>query len=158
MPTAVDPSLTDDGTTIVTMFTQFGPWNEEGWPEGSREAYGHACFDLLAQHAPEREGRAARLRGARPARTCERIFGLDGGSIFQGEQDLDADGVHAPDAGALALRHPGRTASTSCGAGTHPGGGVISASGHNAAQRVLRDMRGDKLRVAGLRPRQATAR
>jgi phytoene dehydrogenase-like protein len=26
-----------------------------------------------------------------------------------------------------------------CGAGTHPGGGVIAAAGHNAAQRVLKD-------------------
>ncbi|HWH94602.1 MAG TPA: NAD(P)/FAD-dependent oxidoreductase, partial [Baekduia sp.] len=25
VPTAVDPSLTDDGTTVLTMFTQFGP-------------------------------------------------------------------------------------------------------------------------------------
>ena len=29
-----------------------------------------------------------------------------------------------------------------CGAGTHPGGGVMAASGHNAAHRVLHDLRG----------------
>jgi phytoene dehydrogenase-like protein len=28
-----------------------------------------------------------------------------------------------------------------CGAGTHPGGGVMAASGHNAARRILRDRR-----------------
>jgi phytoene dehydrogenase-like protein len=28
-----------------------------------------------------------------------------------------------------------------CGAGTHPGGVVTAASGHNAAMRVLRDRR-----------------
>jgi phytoene dehydrogenase-like protein len=28
-----------------------------------------------------------------------------------------------------------------CGAGTHPGGGVTAASGHNAAQRILKDRR-----------------
>ncbi len=27
-----------------------------------------------------------------------------------------------------------------CGAGCHPGGSVIGAAGHNAAQRVLRDL------------------
>ena len=32
-----------------------------------------------------------------------------------------------------------------CGAGTHPGGGVIAASGHNAAQRVLRDLRAERI-------------
>ena len=29
-----------------------------------------------------------------------------------------------------------------CGAGTHPGGGVMAACGHNAAMRVLKDRRG----------------
>ena len=52
VPTAVDPSLTDDGTTVLTMFTQFGPHAAEDWPDGAREAYAGRCFDLLAQHAP----------------------------------------------------------------------------------------------------------
>jgi len=30
-----------------------------------------------------------------------------------------------------------------CGAGTHPGGGVMGANGHNAAQMVLRDRSGE---------------
>jgi phytoene dehydrogenase-like protein len=33
-----------------------------------------------------------------------------------------------------------------CGAGTHPGGGVMGAPGHNAAKRILRDGRFSKLR------------
>jgi phytoene dehydrogenase-like protein len=33
-----------------------------------------------------------------------------------------------------------------CGAGTHPGGGVTGAPGHNAAREVLADLRGGKLR------------
>jgi phytoene dehydrogenase-like protein len=28
-----------------------------------------------------------------------------------------------------------------CGAGTHPGGGVTGAPGHNAAQAILKDIR-----------------
>ena len=38
-----------------------------------------------------------------------------------------------------------------CGAGTHPGGGVISASGHNAAQRVLADERSARRKAKLLR-------
>jgi hypothetical protein len=38
------------------------------------------------------------------------------------------------------------------GAGTHPGGGVMAAAGHNATLRVLRDGRRARLR-ARLRPR-----
>jgi phytoene dehydrogenase-like protein len=33
-----------------------------------------------------------------------------------------------------------------CGAGTHPGGGVMAAAGHNAAKRILRDRRFGRLR------------
>jgi hypothetical protein len=33
-----------------------------------------------------------------------------------------------------------------CGAGTHPGGGVMGAPGHNAAQRILRDQRNARRR------------
>jgi phytoene dehydrogenase-like protein len=155
VPTAVDPSLTDDGTTIVTMFTQFGPWNEEGWPEGSREAYGHACFDLLAQHAPNVKDALLDFEVLAPP-DLQRIFGLEGGSIFQGEQDLAQMAFMRPTPELSRYATPVHGLYL-CGAGTHPGGGVISASGHNAAQRVLRDMRGDKLR-SRLRPRQATAR
>jgi phytoene dehydrogenase-like protein len=36
-----------------------------------------------------------------------------------------------------------------CGAGTHPGGGVTGAPGHNAAHRILDDLRRDR----GLRAR-----
>jgi phytoene dehydrogenase-like protein len=42
-----------------------------------------------------------------------------------------------------------------CGAGTHPGGGVMAASGHNAAQRILKDRRRAGGRIAGLRGRLA---
>ncbi len=45
-----------------------------------------------------------------------------------------------------------------CGAGTHPGGGVMAASGHNAAQRILKDRRRATGRLAGLRGRLAGRR
>jgi len=33
-----------------------------------------------------------------------------------------------------------------CGAGTHPGGGVTGAAGHNAAREILSDFRRGRLR------------
>ena len=51
-PSTIDSTLTDDGTTIVTMFTQYGPWEESGWPEGSRDAYADRCLEILAERAP----------------------------------------------------------------------------------------------------------
>ena len=54
VPTAIDSTLTDDGTTVMTMFTQYGPHSEDGWPDGAREAYAQRCLDLLAGYTPLR--------------------------------------------------------------------------------------------------------
>ena len=52
-PSAVDDSLTDDGTFVMTMFTQYGPHDEAGWPEGAREALrGQRCLDIVAVTRP----------------------------------------------------------------------------------------------------------
>jgi phytoene dehydrogenase-like protein len=137
VPTSVDPSLTDDGSCVMTMFTQYGPHSEDGWPDGAREAYADRCFDILAEHAPNvRDALIHREVLAPP--DLERIFGLAGGSIFQGEQGLDQMAFMRPSP-LLAQYATPVDGLYLCGAGTHPGGGVMGACGHNAAQRVLKD-------------------
>ena len=75
----------------------------------------------------------------------ERIFGLLGGNIFQGEQGLDQMAFMRPTP-ALAQYATPVDGLYLCGAGTHPGGGVMAAGGHNAAKRILHDQRWKKLR------------
>jgi phytoene dehydrogenase-like protein len=139
VPTQTDPTLTDDGATVLTMFTQYGPWSEADWKEGDREAYAKRCFDTLAHYAPNVPGAIEHFEVLAPP-DLERIFGLEGGSIFQGEQGLDQMAFMrpCPELSRYATPVDGLYL---CGAGTHPGGGVIAASGHNAAHRVLRDRR-----------------
>ena len=137
VPTAIDPSLTDDGTTVMTMFTQYGPHDEAGWPDGAREAYAQRCLDMVAQYAPNVRDAVMHYEVLAPP-DLERIFGLVGGSIFQGEQGLDQMAFMRPS--PLLSRYATPVGGLYlCGAGTHPGGGVIAAAGHNAAQRVLKD-------------------
>lgn len=143
VPSAIDPTLTDDGSVILTMFTQYGPWHADGWPDGAREAYGQRCIDILARHAPNVKDAVVEMEVLAPP-DLERIFGLEGGSIFQGEQDLAQMAFMRP-CPELARYATPVDGLYLCGAGTHPGGGVIAASGHNAAQRVLRDMGGRRL-------------
>jgi phytoene dehydrogenase-like protein len=156
VPTSIDPSLTDDGSTVMTMFTQYGPHDEAGWPDGAREAYAQRCLAILAEHAPNVTGAVLHHEVLAPP-DLERIFGLTGGSIFQGEQGLHQMAFMRP-AAALARYATPVDGLYLCGAGTHPGGGVMAASGHNAAARVLRDRRRRRLvsRIRGLGPaRQA---
>jgi phytoene dehydrogenase-like protein len=137
VPSSVDPTLTDDGSVVMTMFTQYGPHGEAGWGDGAREAYAQRCFDIVSRHAPNVKDALVHYEVLAPP-DLERIFGLVGGSIFQGEQGLDQMAFMRP-APALSGYATPVDGLYLCGAGTHPGGGVLGASGHNAAQRVLRD-------------------
>jgi phytoene dehydrogenase-like protein len=152
VPSVSDPGLTDDDSVVMTMFTQYGPHAAEDWGEGDRDAYAERCFEILGRYAPNVRKAVQHYEVLAPP-DIERIFGLVGGSIFQGEQGLDQMAFmrptpelsrYATPVGGLYL----------CGAGTHPGGGVMAASGHNAAHRVLRDLRGGALRgrLARFRP------
>ncbi len=139
VPSAVDPSLTDDDTLVVTMFTQYGPHSDDGWPDGAREAYAERCFDIVSEHAPNFRDALVHHEVLAPP-DIERVFGLIGGSIFQGEQGLDQMAFMRPSP-LLAQYATPVEGLYLCGAGTHPGGGVMGACGHNAAQRVLKDRR-----------------
>jgi phytoene dehydrogenase-like protein len=146
VPTTIDKSLTDDGSTVVTMFTQYGPYNEEGWPEGSRERYGQQCLDTLGAVAPNVRDAVVHHEVLAPP-DLERIFGLLGGNIFQGEQGLDQMAFMRPSP-ALAQYATPVDGLYLCGAGTHPGGGVMAAGGHNAAKRILTDQKWKRIRRA----------
>jgi phytoene dehydrogenase-like protein len=137
LPSAVDPSLTDDGACVMTMFTQYGPYRGEDWPEGAREAYAERCLDIVAAHAPNVKDALIHHEVLAPP-DIERIFGLADGSIFQGEQGLDQMAFMRPSPLMAQYATPVQGLYL-CGAGTHPGGGVIAAAGHNAAQRILKD-------------------
>jgi phytoene dehydrogenase-like protein len=139
VPSAVDPTLSDGDGCVVTMFTQYGPHHEAGWPDGARERYMGACLDVLDAVAPGVADSVVHAEVLAPP-DLERIFGLRGGSIFHGEQDLAQLAFMRP-APALARYATPVGGLYLCGAGTHPGGGVMAASGHNAAMRVLADRR-----------------
>jgi phytoene dehydrogenase-like protein len=149
LPSAIDSSLTDDGTWVMTMFTQYGPPDEAGWPEGAREKYADACVQHLARYAPNVPDAIVEREVLAPP-DIERIFGLTGGSIFQGEQGMDQMAFMRPSPYLAGYATP-VAGLYLCGAGTHPGGGVMAASGHNAAKRILKDGRFSRLR------RRATA-
>jgi phytoene dehydrogenase-like protein len=144
LPSAVDSTLTDDGRWVMTMFTQYGPPDEDAWPEGARERYGDACIEQLGRFAPNLPGAVLEREVLAPP-DLERIFGLQGGSIFQGEQGLDQMAFMRPHPEMAQYATPVHGLYL-CGAGTHPGGGVTAASGHNAAHRILRDRRFGRLR------------
>src|ERR1700746_329429 len=70
----------------------------------------------------------------------ERVFGLTGGDIMHGRLGLEQLFAARPVLGHGNYRMPFAVLYM-CGSGTHPGGGVTGAPGHNAAREVLKDLK-----------------
>jgi phytoene dehydrogenase-like protein len=127
LASAVDPTLADGDGCVVTMFGQYGPPDADGWPDGSRERWLRACLGVLDAVAPGVADSVVHAEVLAPP-DLERIFGLRGGSIFHGEQDLAQLAFMRP-APALARYATPVDGLYLCGAGTHPGGGVMARRG-----------------------------
>lgn len=63
----------------------------------------------------------------------EKTFGLTGGNIFHGEISLNRLYFNRPGIHNISYMTP-IDGLFMCGAGTHPGGGVMGAPGHNCAK------------------------
>jgi phytoene dehydrogenase-like protein len=140
LPSALDPSLAPEGHHVASLFVQHVPERSAAAWEGCREAFADRVIGLVDEAAP---GFAARIlhREVLAPPDLERVFGLSGGNIFHGALSLDRLLCLRPVAGWGSYRTP-LAALYLCGAGTHPGGGVMGACGRNAAREVLRDLRG----------------
>ncbi len=150
VPSGVDSSLTDDGTHGADDVHPVRALpRAEDWAEGDREAYAQRCLDIVAEHAPNVKDALIHYEVLAPP-DLERIFGLVDGSIFQGEQGLDQMAFMRPSP-LLAQYATPVDGLYLCGAGTHPGGGVMAACGHNAAQRILKDRGSLRRRLASAR-------
>ncbi len=135
LPTTVDDSLAPPGQHIASLFCQqFDP--NVDW-DTHREDVADLIIDTVTQHAPNFKG-AVIARQIHSPLDLERKFGLIGGDIFHGTMGLDQLWAARPVLGHGDYRSPIKGLYM-CGSGTHPGGGVTGAPGHNAAHAILRD-------------------
>ena len=121
---------------MLTLFVQYAPYRLVGgsW-EQERERFADRVVELLGQYAPNLPG-AIEWRFALSPVDLEERFGLTGGHIFHGELSPGQLFANRPLPGWSGYRTPVRNLYL-CGSGTHPGGGVMGAPGHNAAQAIL---------------------
>ena len=137
IPTTYDPTLAPPGKHLMSIFVQYAPYRlaEGSWrEEGDR--FADRVIDLLAEYAPNVAG-AIEHRHCLSPLDLEEQFSLTGGNIFHGEMSPDQLFFQRPFAGWARYATPIRNLYL-CGAGTHPGGGVMGAPGHNAAREILR--------------------
>lgn len=139
IPSTVDDSLAPPGCHVASLFCQqFAPELPDGRDWDVEEGRAADCIiDTVEAHAP---GFRASILGRQilSPKGLERKFGLVGGDIMHGNMSLDQLWSARPVLGNGAYRGPVKGLYM-CGAGTHPGGGVTGAPGHNAAAVILRD-------------------
>jgi phytoene dehydrogenase-like protein len=141
IPSTLDDSLAPPGQHVASLFCQHvAPQLPGGasW-DRHRDAVADLMIDTVNVQAPNFKAAVLGRQIMSPL-DLERTFGLVGGDIFHGALSLDQLFSARPVLGHGNYRAP-LPGLYMCGAGTHPGGGVTGAPGHNAAREVLIDLR-----------------
>lgn len=134
----VDSSLATRGRHVMTCFVQYLPWRlATGDWNTRRDELGDKVTGIIARYAPNVLDSVVARRVYTPL-DLEQIFGITEGNIFHGDLSLDQLFFMRPVPGWAHYRTPIKGLYL-CGAGTHPGGGVTGAPGHNAAHQILKD-------------------
>jgi phytoene dehydrogenase-like protein len=139
IPSVLDASLAPPGRHVASLFCQHvAPTlpNGASWDD-HKEEVADLMIRTVDQYAPGFEKLVIGRQVLSPL-DLEREFGLIGGDIMHGALSLDQLFAARPVLGHADYRTP-IIGLYQCGAGTHPGGGVTGAPGHNAARAVLRD-------------------
>jgi len=147
IPSTLDDSLAPPGAHVASLFCQHvAPELPDGssWDD-HRDTVADLMIETVNGFAPNFKASVIARQINSPL-DLERTFGLIGGDIFHGALDLNQIFSARPMLGHADYRGP-LPGLYMCGAGTHPGGGVTGAPGHNAAQEILIDFRKRRLRV-----------
>ena len=137
IPSMIDPGMAPPGRHVMSIFVQYAPYNlNGGWTPERREAFGDAVIDTLAEYAPNIRS-IIRHRQVITPHEIEATTGLTEGNIFQGELALHQLFFLRPAPAWSRYTTPIR-GYYQCGAGTHPGGGIMGASGRLAALEILK--------------------
>jgi len=122
----------------MTISAKFAPFDLRGGPwDAEAERFAERIIDCLEGYAPNIR-RAILARQWRSPLDMEREYGLTRGDVFHGAILPHQMFSFRPVPGWSSYRTP-IPGLYLCGAGAHPGGGVIGAAGHNAAMAVLED-------------------
>ncbi len=142
----LDDTLAPKGQHVASLFCQHvAPELPDGqsWDE-HREKVADLMIDTVNRYAPNFRASVLGRQIFSPL-DLERTFGLTSGDIFHGALDLNQIFSARPMLGHADYRGP-IPGIYMCGSGTHPGGGVTGAPGHNAAREIVRDFKRGKFR------------
>lgn len=138
IPTHNDPALAPPGKHVLSAIVQYAPYALEGGWQAHRQGFTDRVLDTLEAAAPGLRGSIVASEVLTPV-DIERDFRIEGGHWHHGELAFDQFFMVRPVPGAAQHGTP-LAGLFLCGAGGHPGGGVMGVAGRNAATQVLRQV------------------
>ncbi len=140
LQSVVDDSVAPPGRHTLSIFTQYFPYRlAEGTWDERRDAIADQVLAEFGRYAPNVPGSVLARQVLAPP-DLEARFGLTGGHIFHGELVPEQAFDLRPVPGSTSYEGPIRGLYL-CGSGAWPGGCVMGAPGHNAAQEVIGRLR-----------------
>jgi phytoene dehydrogenase-like protein len=140
VPSLHDASLAPSGKHVLSAVVQWAPSNlKQGWSAG-KVAFTGAVMDVLAKYDPDIRAKTLYTELLTPA-DLEAQFGMTGGHWHHAELAMDQFLMMRPVYGAAQYATP-VDGLWLCGAGSHPGGGVMGSAGRNAARAITESGRG----------------
>ncbi len=140
IPSTVDDSLCPAGHHVLSISIKYLPYHlAEGDWKTRKDEVGDLAIATLAEYAPNVPGAVLGRHVLTPL-CYEETYGLTAGNVFHGDMAADQLFSMRPLFGWARYRTPVRGLYL-CGAGAHPGGGVMGAAGHNAAREMLADFK-----------------
>ena len=137
---AIDDSLAPPGAEVLWLWAQYYPYELSGgrtW-DAIGEEVADSILDAYERYAPGTRDRVVGRLFQHPL-WLERELGLFRGNVMHLEMRPTQMFALRPFAGMARYRGPLRGLYLT-GASTHPGGGIMGASGRNAARVVLGDL------------------
>jgi len=135
IPSLHDASLAPPGKHVLSAVVQYAPYQlKAGWSE-KKAAFTDRVIKMLGTYAPGIHSRILHKELLTPV-DIESEFRISGGHWHHGELVMDQFLMLRPVPHAAQYASPVNGLFL-CGAGSHPGGGVMGSAGRNAARAVL---------------------
>jgi phytoene dehydrogenase-like protein len=135
LPTVHDPQLAPSGAHVLSAVVQYVPYQVRGGWSQARGPLLERLVDCIEEYAPGLRRMIVAAELSTPA-DLEQQFRTSGGHWHHGELALDQFLMVRPVPGAAQYATP-LPGLYLCGAGAHPGGGIMGTAGRNAARRIL---------------------
>jgi phytoene dehydrogenase-like protein len=137
--TAWDTTMAPPGVHTLSLIAKYNPYVlASGRWEDLKDRAVENALDVLETYAPGTRSRILHLEALTPL-DLENLIGFTEGNVTHLDQTLNQMLSFRPLLGWAHYRTP-VAGLYLCGAGTHPGGGVKGAPGHNAARVILEDL------------------